>query len=746
MRKLKEEAKALMIAANGNKKRKAKRDSQPMTPTSTASTIEKKPLINSLDSIILPNVEDANGINIHNYDTQHLSAARDEVNALDANIAKSPDDTFTPMLGRPSVHQSAPSPARLINWLFDEHHNEAGFIDSVPHMTHGNFFNHEDDPFGLSSDLLNDILVIPPKFPSPSQQTDVTAEITQRLVQVIPALAGHEHLAHIHDFLRAYWTCFHTQFPILHRPSFNTHTCSTILLLSMIMIGASYYTSHPTGPLIRNPRQFGDLIADPLRGIIFSSKDFQPPSPIWVIQSLLMLEHYERFTTNRVLHERAFVHHGTTIQLLRRSPGFGGNPLKNKTEYDKNQGLTIWEKWIEFEQLKRTSLYAFYTDTTHSMVFGYHSMLSTYQIQLSLPCDEELWESYLTAKEIPNKSEQLPFLIGLKKLLNREHVHTSRFGKKLLLSGLLSIMFQMQPRALQGSLWEMDDVRDTWQESLSFALDYWNCELVHGCCSTSSAIYWKELDQQDELPLSLRDDDTRCKFPVYHMAQITLRIQHYDYYIYAGAPWRMNVEAETSDFEMVEKKIKEWSSSHSGRVSVLYAYMFLFEAFLSPQDAAQQYDYKFHADDDAIHERLNVLALVVLLIWSYTYSVDGTESKVLLHNPGAIKLISKESGIEYLRRIRNEMSTLIGGAVHTSIPGTALSYHNMIIELANKLPHVNNKHHITGLLQMISQLFTESYWEVGEEFSRLMKNCYYRSFGSTKVRCDDMYKSPTHRA
>lgn len=789
LRKMKDEAKAVSAALNGTKRRRVKKvverpvSSQPMTPdpsitsiqghvpisvphmnghnanTNTATTdnglgANKKPLINSLDSIILPNMDDQSPISLHRYDhnTAHVSAARDEANALQHDLSKTAPDSFInhPQLlprhnHQPLVPQSAPSPARLINWFFDEHTvADTNLADSVPHMSHGNFFNPEDDPFGLSSDLMNDILVMPPNFPSPTQQTDITKDITKKIVQMIPELAGHEHLSQIHEFLESYWACFHTQFPILHKPSFNTHTCPTILLLSMIMIGASYYTSHPSRRLITNPRTFGDLIATPLRNIIFSSHEFQPPAPVWIIQSLLMLEHYERFTTNRVLHERAFVHHGTTIQLLRRSPGFGGNPLNNKTEYEKNQGLTIWEKWIEYEQLKRTALYAFYIDSSHSMVFGYQLMLSTHQIQMRLPCDEELWESYLTPKEIPSKSEQLPFTSALKKLINREYVQTSRFGKKLLLSGLLSIMFQMQQRAIQGTLLEMEDIRDTWQESLSFAFDYWNCEIMNGCCS-SSCIYWKDPDQS-QLPLSLRQDDTRCKFPVYHMAQITLRIQHYDYYIYSGAPWRMNVEAEASDYELVEKKIKEWSSSHSGRVSVVYAYMFLFEVFLSPQDCSTPYEYKFHSDDDAIHERLNVLALVVILIWAYNYSVEGPESKILLYNPSATNLVCKETGIEYLRRIRNDMSQLVGAKVHLSTPRETLKYHNTMIEIATKLTRIQNKHHMTGLLLMISKLFEENYWEVGGEFSRLVKNCFKRSFGSPKIRCDDMYISSAHRA
>ncbi|ONH67568.1 Zinc finger protein klf1 [Cyberlindnera fabianii] len=790
MRKLKEEAKARNAALNPNKRRRVRsrqvqpppevstqdpNAAQPLQDKSTAqndssvikedpSEVKKLP-INSLDSIILPNIEDSAPINIHNYDNEdHLSAARGEVAALHPSdisdlighskgnsllVGQAPFLTTPPT--PPSINvplsnsgeppQSAASPARLVNWLFDDQvGNDIGTMDSVPHFTNGNFFNPDDDPFGLSSDLLNDILVIPPNFPHPAHQTTITPEVQQSLIRVVPAIATHDHLQHLDLFLEAYWTCFHTQYPILHKPSFSTQTCPPILLLSIIMLGAAYYTSNPDSIFERTPREFGDIIAEPLRGIIFASRDFQPPSHVWVIQSLLMLEHYERLSTNRILHERAYVHHGTTIQLLRRSPGLGGNPLNNKTDYDSAQSATIWEKWIQFETLKRSALFAFYMDSTHGIVFGYQLMLFTHQIQLSLPCDEELWDSYLTPKEIPNKSEQLPFLSALKKLLNREPVQTSRFGKKILLSGLLTIMFQMQQRDLQGSLLEFDELRDTWKDSLSLAFDYWNCDIMNGCCNTPNAIYWKDVDRKHDLPLALREDDTRCKFPVYHMAQITLRIQHYDYYIYAGAPWRMNVEAEASDYELVDKKIKEWASSLSGKISVVYGYMFLFEMFLSPQDSTRQWEYKFHSNEEAIWERLNVLALVILLVWSYNFSNDGPESRVLLHDPRETRLVPKESGLAYLRRVRDEFTRFAGEFVHTSHPGDSVKYHNMIRLMATKLPHIRNKHHMAGLLNMMSEIFKDNYWEVGDEFSRLIRNCYRRSFGSPKVRCDDMYK------
>lgn len=755
VRKLKDEAKALLIANGEIKKRRTKR--KPIAIIKENNLQPRRMMINSLDSILLPNIEGGQPVNIHSYDDEnHISAANDEVNAL-KNGAMGEQLLSTPLNNESSTkiplhlnnENPVGSPSYLINWLFDENSNtnsNLNALDTVPNLTNGNFYNPEDDPFGLSSNLLNDILIIPPNFPNPIQQTLITSEIIKTLVEIIPEIANHEYLKDLNHFLELFWSCFHIQYPILHRPSFNTFTCPPILLLTMIMTGASYATTLPHSKFDKNPREFADLIAEPIRFKIFQNKDFQPPAQLYIIQSLLLLENYERLSTNRMLHERAYVYHGITIQLLRRSPGLGGNPLNNKTEYITKQNDPIWEKWINFEMLKRTALFAFFIDTTHSIIFGYQITFAPQQIQLNLPCDDDLWESYLTAHEIPKKSDTLPFLTGLKRLINREHVSTSRLGKKILLSGLLSVMFQMQQRDLQESLIQFDQLRDTWKDTLSLAFDFWNCDIMKGCCSTEShALTSQKTDLIDIIPLTLRSDDTRCKNAVYHMAQITLRIQHYDYYIYAGAPWRMNVEAEASDYELVDKKVAEWSRSPNDSISVIYAYLFLFEMFLSPQDSPRDFNYTdYTLNSDALFNRANVFALVAILVWAYNYSLNGPESDVLknVEYNENIQLIPKEDGYQYLRRIRNEFTKFAGEPIHVSKPIDAIKYHNLIRLLAHKaLPNISNKHHMAGLLMMISKIFKVGHWEVGTEFSRLIWNICKRSFGSTQIRCEDMYES-----
>ncbi|KAH3670863.1 hypothetical protein WICMUC_004777 [Wickerhamomyces mucosus] len=830
LRKLKEEAKLNNLLTNPKDKGRKKLKNNNFQKINNKFKINNDENVDKMDlnSIILKNPQINNQPSmlkkefdpIISSPSSNSSSLQTSTNNTISNNHQSnqPSSSSSYLLQNPikyTTPTNVASPSNLINWLFDENQDQSSSpmlinnntnnttnnnnsmitpsnnetpsnLLNMHILTANNFFNHDDiDPFNeLSSNIINELLTIPPNyFPNPIQQTSITPEIVSNLLTLIPSIANHEYLSDLSYFLELYWKCFHVQYPILHKPSFNTFTCPSILLLSMIMTGASYATSVPNYPKkydSLHPRVFADLIAIPLRFIIFQNDDFNPPSPIYIIQSLLLLECYERLSSNRKLHERAYVHHGTTIQLLRRSPGLGGNPLDNKVDYDNNKNLdninknnisnsnsnsntsnNIWEKWIDYEMLKRTALFAFYIDSVHSIVFGYHLILSTHQIQLDLPCDEELWESYLNSNEIPSKSDSIKFLSGLKMILNNEIVKTSRFGKKILLSGLLTIMFQLQQDELQGSILEINKKESNWREKLSLGFDFYNCEILSNCCNSSSALFPHDSSTDDiidqSLPLTLQSNDYRCKYPVYHMAQITLRIQHYDYYIYSGAPWRMNVKAESTDYELVEKKIIKWSNSNEGAISVIYAYLFMFEMFLLPQDVGNSDDFtddidakyqQYNGNNEAIYNRLNVLALVSILLWSYVYSKFGHEA--LEYNDDELHvdeyqyingLNIKENGIKYLKRVRHQLSELIDEKIHLKEAQNFEKFHLKIKKLAKNLHHVKDLQNITGLLKLISiNVFKNCYWEVGKEFSRLILNCCKRSLGSKKIRCDDMYK------
>lgn len=615
------------------------------------------------------------------------------------------------------------SPSDLIEWLF---HDDG----SIPQRS--------DIPNNLSPmSLLESMFAVSPDFPHSNNRKDIHDNIVHNLQSLIPSLNGNNDFTSvkIERCLEIYWLIFHPQYPILHKPSFSNQSAHPLLLLAMIMLGAGLAACTGVKEDFEDHKQLADSIADPLRWLIFSNKDCKPPAKVWVVQSLLLLEMYEITSTSRHLHERAYLHHGTKIQILRRSPILGGDPLKEDEEDEASNHM--WKKWIEAESMKRATLMAFYLDTINATVYGHTIVLYAHQIKISLPCEDDLWEFDNTQQKIDTLQSQKPpkFLAALRKLLHRQKVQTSPFGRKILLAGLLTIMFQMQQKDLQLSFLEWDQVKDSWNEIISLAIDVWRTDICSGgCCNTETALRFSYEDRE-KLPPMLRPDDRRCKFCLYHISQIYMRITHYDYIIYAGAPSRMNVVAGVNEYTAVSKRVQAWASSFNGRVSVVHAYLFLCEMLLSPDN--DDITYLYDPNTDPFLHRKNIIVSAVLVVFAYNYSTFGPEANVFDTISGYYP--DKEDGYSYLKRIKWHL----GKDFHISSVMNSAKFHENIKMFADILPTIPQTNNIVGLLKMFQKSFQNCNWEIGKEYSKLFKNCIERSLGRTKITCDDMYQIDT---
>lgn len=276
-------------------------------------------------------------------------------------------------------------------------------------------------------------------------------------------------------YLSTYWSIFHPQFTILHRPSFDTKTAEPLLLLPMIIVGCNYCTSSDKSNDKQRRRKkspefkFCLSIATPLRFMIFQHEDFKSPVKVWILQSLNILEWCEKNFLLRRLHERGHIHHGTTVQLLRRSPLLGGNPATttkktnltsgsntsadesdtpNDMSVDNNDttDYDLFVKWVESESMKRITFMTFYLDIIDYIKFRHNPQIMFYQLQLlNLPCDDDhLWEStevngsfrkiVKRQKKLqkPNQDRQNGDLLKKRKDLNNNYPLKIRNGESFL--------------------------------------------------------------------------------------------------------------------------------------------------------------------------------------------------------------------------------------------------------------------------------------------------------------------------
>ena len=413
----------------------------------------------------------------------------------------------------------------LVSWLF----SDATLSNAKDPLLSPSFYSFES-PMSLQS------LVTPPIL-----QEEITISETKRLeiLTIIPQLESHEYcgLPYLERYISKYWACVHPQYPILHKPSFQVDRCPAGLLWAIILLGASLDKAH----------DFASKIASPLRWALFGSSDFDPPAKLWVIQALVLLELFEKTMSNRKAHERAHIHHATTLQLLRR-----GSVLRG---VEAPREMDPWKRWIESESAKRVALMAFVLDVFDATMFGHAMVMSVHEIRLSLPCSETIWAEFPSDKGTP-RFQTISFLAALKRTLNRTHVETGPFGRRVLLAGLLCISIQMQQRDNQVSSLGWGAFRDTWRDTLGPAYHFWKKD------------YDESVD--DDLLNDLQNNYTYvtelrgCTSAFYHLAHMSMYITFLDLQIFSGCPAALNQPIRQADQENSVKKINDWARTSYG--------------------------------------------------------------------------------------------------------------------------------------------------------------------------------------
>ncbi|RCK64702.1 hypothetical protein Cantr_00297 [Candida viswanathii] len=576
-------------------------------------------------------------------------------------------------------------------------------------------------------------------------------------------------------YLYLYWKHFHTQFTFLHKPSFDTKSAELLLLVAMIAVGACYSFPDTAEALAKEYKQspefkFTLLLAKPLRFAIFEHEDFKSPVKLWILQSLNMLEWMEKNFLTRRMHERAHLHHGTTVQLLRRSPILGGNPTQKKksssnsnsssaaeedSELEEGHNTSdtsdrdLFDKWVESESMKRITFMTFYLDIIDYIKFRHNPQILFYQLQLlNLPCDDEsLWESNEvngSFKKVVKRQRKLQdsngnikkkksktdnFLAALKKLLKSHKLidvkGKSVFSQKILLAGLISLMHQMQQTELQNSSSLLSTQNShannkVWKEMLIRAFDNWYFEVMQDNESSNSAGI-----SMFSLP------NRKVPFPIFYLTQIIglPEVNHYDIAIFAGSPANQSVDATLKDHFIVQQKLNNvWSKNNKNPENIrciVYCYALLCKLMLdedgNPLNWNPNCDY---------YDTINCVSTATLVLWSYCFATAGLEShKYVEQTQNSEALQYAEDGYKYLNRIRESLLEPISGKNSS----------DAIIKACEKLPLIPNKQNISGLCFLISSKLITSQWEIIREHAKLIFNCGLRSIGKRTILCQDLF-------
>ena len=529
----------------------------------------------------------------------------------------------------------------------------------------------------------------------------------------------------LQTFIGSYWYHFHPQMPILHRPTFCADKAQNLLLLSVIAIGASCVDQRYGEDVISAGADLSNFIARHLRGELFDDADFGPPGKLWVFQAFLLLEVYEKMYSTRALHERAHIHHGTTLNLMRRGSSLRGRSaldsppsLKDERAYKSSSAGPAtpgqwWNHWITNEATRRVAFAAFIIDATHATQFGHAATLNAHEMRLPLPCSEELWSatSSFEVVELERKLDHagvkpVQFLDGLKLTLRGEPVRTNAFGRSALMAGLLSVSWHMYQRDLQIGVLPSMGGNVKWRKPLIMSFDYWANDFDASTTYDTSTNFDGRPSPGTVSPPGKLDEDNlfESKTVLHHLAHMAMNADIVRCQIYAKAQRLLGRTITPPEYNTAQKAIEAiWAPRATARDATFYALRFLTQVLAPdlcdpPQKGSEigmDANGNYSARDDFLLNRPWVLYFAALIVWSYGYALEGP----IKHPP---QLVTFEQQRQDMRAFLKRVGGVRG---------------------PEDLEHIEGRNCCLGLLMVMRDNFKNCLWELMLEAVKLLNNC-----------------------
>lgn len=534
-------------------------------------------------------------------------------------------------------------------------------------------------------------------------------------------------------YLTSYWMHIHQQMPILHRPTFNPETCPDLLLLAMMCLGATCLERSQPFELTQNSAELAFFIAYHIRWDVFRDAEFRPTAKLWTFQTMLLLELFEKMFSTLVLHERAHVHHATTLTVMRRGSSLigrsatdtsqGGNdPTRTPPGPDgsintsgQNTPDAFWNRWITAEATRRVAFAAFIIDSTHATLFGHSAVMSPHDLKLTLPCDEALWSATSSgevqrteASLAANGFKPMSFLDGLKRTLTGQKVRTNTFGRVILMAGLFNVSWHMNQRDLQVSSLGVQSTLGTqirWRSPLTRAFDFWRKDFDE---SLSTNEHWLQVCSSmsnDRSSVDYREKVFESRTCLHSLAHMSMHVDMIDCQVFAGAETVLGRPVTDADRAAVTKRMREqWAPSARARDATFYALQFL-RVVLIPEEPMNSNErshphhpptFTYSARDDYLLNRPWVLFFAMLIVWSYGYALDGPI------RPSNYTLTTRELQIFDMKRYLAR----IGG-----------------VTSPDDLEKLKDRNSCLGLLLLLRSCFKQPRWELLHQANEILGSC-----------------------
>ncbi|KAI1821526.1 fungal-specific transcription factor domain-containing protein [Xylaria intraflava] len=520
-------------------------------------------------------------------------------------------------------------------------------------------------------------------------------------------------------YIGSYWVHFSDQVPILHKPTFSPDRTPNLLLIAVMAIGAACLDRSHGPKVTRAGASLSEFLAWSLRWEIFMDMNCRPPAKLWVFQTLLLLELYEKMYSTRELHERAHIHHATTITLMRRGRSLiGKSALDSPPSVREDRSTSAgsrqssasapahtpdewWNTWITNESTRRAAFTAFLIDSIHATMFGHSTVMVAHEMRLPLPCDDELWKATsgaevgrIESNHMANGIKPIAFLEGLKRTLAGHEVRTNPFGRQILMAGLLSVSWHMNQRDLQISslgqnMSQALGGRDKWRGTLMRAFDSWRNEFDKSLQHSNMAYDPYSSDKRSDANVVFES-----RTVLHHLAHMAMHVDIVDCQIFARAKRLLGRAIGAQDLSSAQRRMKDhWAPSARARDATFYAIKFLYSVLL---DGTQ-----YCARDDVLLNRPWVLYFAALVVWCYGFAVAGA-------CPDDVVPSSQEEKYDQMRDYLQRLGS---------------------IQTPDDLKFMKDVNKTSALLAVLKDAFASTRWELLHEGATLLDNCIQLNSG-----------------
>ncbi|KAF2170954.1 hypothetical protein M409DRAFT_63963 [Zasmidium cellare ATCC 36951] len=370
----------------------------------------------------------------------------------------------------------------------------------------------------------------------------------------------------LQGWLDLFFLRFNTVYPLIHMPTFDPSHTESILLLSMVLLGATYAD--------KDAHQLAVCIHDVIRPQIFSNPGFSAKPELWVLQATLLTECLGKSRAGQKQHDMSHLFHGLLINLIRRSDCQSIVPETEK--HDEGDVQAAWKAWAMSEQKKRLAQLCFVWDVQHAVLFSQSLCMSAFELRSTLPCAQHMWEapSAIEWRKAFQHAPNAPLLLTeLKRCLTGQSNPSegvNLLGHVIILHGLISIFWDLTRRD-QTSLGLVADklTSGSWRDRMKQAYDHWKAGFEkYSSTARQNHDRMDTLDHAQRLKVVNGFETYLASYvALYHAAQLILAADILDLQIYAGARHILGRSVSKVDYVRSQKVIKAWANEDTSRAA-----------------------------------------------------------------------------------------------------------------------------------------------------------------------------------